>query len=68
MLFIRARALYNTSFIHKTRRLYSCDQKPRFDEIKRDIIATNRNLAVINYNTKICFFVSIINMWVSIFF
>lgn len=62
------RALCNTRLFNKTRRLYSCDQKPKFDEIKRDLLATNNNLAVINYNIRFCFYFSIINIFVSIFY
>ena len=49
------------------RRFYSCDQKPKFDEIKNDFVAINNNLDVINYNIKICFCFSVINIFASVF-
>lgn len=49
------------------RRFYSCDQKPKFDEIKNDFVAINNNLATVNHNVKICFYLSLINICVSVF-
>ena len=49
------------------RRFLSCDKNPKMDEINRSLLTINNNLAVINYNTRICFYFSIINICVSIF-
>ena len=43
--------------------IYSTD----FDEIKNDFVAINNNLDVINYNVKICFCFSVINIFASVF-
>ena len=38
-----------------------------FDEIKNDFVAINNNLATVNYNVKICFCFSVINIFASVF-
>lgn len=48
-------------------RFYSCDQKPKFDEIKKDFAAINYNLEVIDHKIKLCFYFSIINLFASVF-
>jgi hypothetical protein len=62
--------LIHRSLIHRSYtncRLYSCDQKPKFDEIKKDFADINNNLEVINHNIKLCFYFSIINLFASVF-
>ena len=48
-------------------RFHSCDQKPKFDEIKKDFAAINYNLEVIDHKIKLCFYFSIINFFASVF-
>lgn len=50
-----------------SRRFLSCDQKPGLDEINRNLLTINNNIAVVNYSTRICFYFSIINICVSMF-
>ena len=64
MIFIRAHRVFVSGL---SRRFLSCDQKPGLAEINCNLLTINNNIAVVNYNTRICFYFSLINICVSIF-
>ncbi len=64
MNFIRAHRVFVSGI---SRRFLSCHQKPGLAEVKRTLLTINNNLAVVKYNTRICFYLSLINICVSMF-